>query len=396
MLRNGLYFIGIPRSGPTGDKRRVSRSLGRMGRLYGAVQKRGQKPLSVPALFRKGVSCAACCLERRDVKTGVGACFLRERSGASCRRFFRTRERQRFDCRCFSSPHSYVPGRVGRIVGAHGPFRPGPARFVCVRGCGASNRNPGHVCGAGGQAGRFDPRRLLPRRMRSSAAVTRPYVPGLSVASSTRTTRFGSFRLRSRALCGRPEFRWCLRGRWAGGPVRLPVFSSAAYDLLRECRTRFCLFAGQTKAPLRGGACTRQKVSPCGNTFGSIRSTLLAESFSEQAVHQHQVDVFTDDLAGKKLFVFQSFRAERTFFVIILHRQTFDRFVYPNNGGFSENIARSVQYQLFFGDQFSQVDQRIAHPAQRRIDAHLGLFGDLFETQPHVIAHHHYFLLFGW
>ena len=167
MLRNGLYFIGIPRSGPTGDKRRVSRSLGRMGRLYGAVQKRGQKPLPVPALFRKGVSCAACCLERRDVKTGVGTCFLRERSGASCRRFFRTRERQRFECS-------------------------GACRSYC----------------------------------RCAWPIS---------------THFGSFCLRPRALRGRLESRWCLRGRWAGGPVRLPVFSSAAYDLLRECRTRFCL-----------------------------------------------------------------------------------------------------------------------------------------------------------
>lgn len=143
-------------------------------------------------------------------------------------------------------------------------------------------------------------------------------------------------------------------------------------------------------------AVKRQKVSPLWEHLRLIRSTLIAESLSEQTVHQHQIDVVSDDLAGKKFFVLQSFRAERAFFVIIVHRQTFVKFVYPNNGDSSENIVRLAQDQLFFADQFSQVDQRITHPAQRRIDTHFGLFGDLFETQPHVIAHHHDYLLFGW
>ena len=60
------------------------------------------------------------------------------------------------------------------------------------------------------------------------------------------------------------------------------------------------VFVGRaSESPAFMAGLSWQKVFPQGDTFGSIRLTLLAESFSEQAVHQHQVDVFTDDLAGK-------------------------------------------------------------------------------------------------
>ena len=58
-------------------------------------------------------------------------------------------------------------------------------------------------------------------------------------------------------------------------------------------------------------------------------------------------------------------------------------------------MPASAQNQIFFLYHPPQVDERIAHPAQRRIDAHLGLLGDILEAQPREVAQHHHLALFG-
>jgi hypothetical protein len=42
---------------------------------------------------------------------------------------------------------------------------------------------------------------------------------------------------------------------------------------------------------------------------------------------------------------------------------------------------------------FSEVDQRIAHPTQCGIDAHIGLFGNVFKAHVPVMTHFEHFLL---
>ncbi len=58
------------------------------------------------------------------------------------------------------------------------------------------------------------------------------------------------------------------------------------------------------------------------------------------------------------------------------------------------STLRPIQHKVVLLDQFTHVDQGIAHPAKGRIDANIGLFRDLLEAHAEVCPHDHYFALF--